>query len=189
MENSAEWCLLLWKMVIVEWLSCTRVNPLSGNGPGASKYYDNHEPTVKFFLTFLSLFPQFSLSFSSQLWLSLPFLTSDPYFLFCLFSIYFSSFFFPTFPRNLPNILLGIAALLFFVVNITFATLSMKSQREENEVVLSYLYIRVIINDGLFLAVATSLIIVIVKLMKVPITKRSLEAKVCMACPPFTCEK
>lgn len=79
--------------------------------------------------------------------------------------------------RNLPNIFLGIAALLFFTVNITFATLSMKSQREQHEVILSYVYSRVIINDGLFLTVATFLIIAIVKLMKVPITKRSLEAK------------
>lgn len=79
--------------------------------------------------------------------------------------------------RNVPNILLGISAILFFVVNLTFATLSMKAQREQNEVVLPYVYARVAINDGLFLTVAASLIIVIVRLMKVPITKRSLEAK------------
>ncbi|GAB1598406.1 integral membrane protein GPR137B-like isoform X1 [Argonauta hians] len=80
------------------------------------------------------------------------------------------------------NVLLGIAAVIFLVINITFVMLTLVAQRNKKPVQMEYLYARVIINDGLFLVTASFLIILFVKLSKVPISKRSLEARSISTC-------
>ncbi|XP_052824475.1 integral membrane protein GPR137B [Octopus bimaculoides] len=121
-------------------------------------------------------------------WLLYCFPVCLQFFTLCLITSFFTSAYLKghevnqTITKNQSNLLLGLAAILFLVINITFATLTLRAQRYKKRVMMEYLYARVIINDGLFLATASFLIIVIVKLSKVPISKRSLEARSISTC-------